>query len=106
MFGMRAMWDFSRQFAGVGKAVEQVCESLGVHEAMLDSGLQHFEQLRMAFAGMFQRPFNRAVELIAQAGFVAVHFPAGGPVEWAVRGEAAADGINSKCKKLIERWIK
>src|SRR5438128_4180868 len=106
MFGVCAMRDFSGYFARVGKAVKQIGESLRMHEAMLDRGFQHFQHLRMPFAGVFESGFDCGVKLIAQAGVVAVHFPASRPVERAIGGEAAADRIDAKRKKLIERRIK
>src|SRR5262249_2749986 len=96
---------FSGSLAFVGKAMKQVSESFRVHEAVLDRGFEHFEQLRMSFARMVQRRFDCGIELIADACVVTLHVATRRPVEWTVGGKTSADRIDAECEELIEGRI-
>src|SRR5215831_15995945 len=60
----------------------------------------------MAFFVAFEGVFDGVIEFFSQALVVTLDFLSRGPVFGRVGWQAAADGVNSKSKKLIERTMK
>lgn len=96
---------FGVDFVFVRQAMEQISESLRMHEAVFDGGLDHFQELGVPLAGVLQSQFNGGVDFFAEAGIVAIHFAPLGPIEGPIRGQAAANGIDSESEQLIEGRI-
>src|SRR5215472_1430203 len=60
----------------------------------------------MAFLGTLESTFDGGVEFFADAFLVALDFRAGRPILGCVCGQAAADGVDTEGKKLIEGGMK
>ena len=86
-------------------AMQHVGERFGMHQTMFDGYMEHGEQMWMAFPGALESALDRGIQCIAQASVVALDFEAGGPIGRCVFGQAAADGIDSKGKELIESRV-
>jgi hypothetical protein len=76
-----------------------------MHEAVLDGHVQHLHQVRVSFLRPFQRAFHGAVQFLAHAPLVPLHFVAPRPIGRRVRRQSAAYRIDAERKQLIEGWV-
>ena len=86
--------------------MQHVGERFRVHQAMLDSDVEHLHQLRMAFFRALERMLDSVIEFFADALVVAPDFLAGGPILRSVGWQPAVDRVDSERKKLIEGSMK
>jgi hypothetical protein len=96
----------SGHFTIAGQAMEHESQGLRMHQAVLDAGFDHFQQIRGARARLRERHLNSGIKLCAQFGVVRIDLFTAGPFGRLVAGQTPVDGINSKGKQVVKRFIK
>ena len=93
-----------RNFSLEWQIVKQIRERLSVHQAMLDCHVQQGAVDQQRFATAIGFP-QRLIQTGADIRFIFLGFRDVRPVSWLVRGQAAANRIDSECEELVERGI-